>query len=96
MNQYFVYLITNKNNTVIYCGMTNDLQRRVFEHKNKLLKGFTSRYNCNKLVYFEEFEIYVDGFTRERQIKSGSRQKKIDLIISNNPDWMDLAEDWFE
>ena len=76
--------------------MTNDLQRRINEHKNKLLKGFTSRYNCNKLVYFEEFESYSEAFEREAQIKAGSRKKKIALIEKENKEWSDFALDWYD
>ena len=72
---YFVYMMTNKHNTVLYTGMTNDLQRRVSEHKQKLI-GFTSRYNVTKLVYFEEYDDVNDAIAREKQIKSGSRKKK--------------------
>ncbi len=83
--------MTNKNNTVIYTGMTNDLDRRVYQHKYKLIKGFTSRYNLVKLVYYEVYEHVYDAITREKQIKGSSRQKKIDLIESMNKTWNDLA-----
>ncbi len=85
--------MTNKNNTVLYAGVTNNLVRRVYEHKEKLTKGFTSKYNINKLVYFEETNSIEDAIKREKQIKAGSRQKKIDLINSMNPDWKDFYED---
>ena len=88
--QYFVYLMTNKNNTVIYTGVTNDLKRRVYEHKEKLIDGFTKKYNVNKLVYFEFTSDINSAIQREKQIKAGSRQKKIDLINSINPEWKDL------
>jgi len=91
---YYVYLMTSKNNTVIYTGVTNDLARRVYEHKNKVIKGFTSRYNINKLVYYEEFNDINDAIDREKQIKGGSRQDKIDLINADNSDWTDLSRDW--
>jgi putative endonuclease len=93
MKKYFVYIMTNKNNTVLYAGVTNNLVRRVYEHKEKLTKGFTSKYNINKLVYFEETNSIEDAIKREKQIKAGSRQKKIDLINSMNPDWKDFYED---
>lgn len=88
--QYFVYLMTNKNNTVIYTGVTNDLKRRVYEHKEKLIDGFTKKYNVNKLVYFEFTSDINSAIQREKQIKAGSRKKKIDLINSINPEWKDL------
>lgn len=84
--------MTNFTNTVIYIGITNDLVRRVYEHKNKILKGFTSQYNINKLVYFEEFEDALSAITREKQLKAGSRQKKIDLITKDNPNFNDLYD----
>jgi putative endonuclease len=88
--QYYVYIMTNKNNHVLYIGVTNDLRRRAFEHKEKLVEGFTKKYNIVKLVYYEIFEDIYLAFSREKQIKAGSRQKKIDLIESINPDWKDL------
>ena len=90
---YYVYLMTNKNNTVIYTGVTNDLIRRVYEHKNKLVEGFTKRYNVVKLVYYEIFDNPEIAITREKQIKAGSRKKKIALINSINPQWQDLYDD---
>ncbi|MFC2130697.1 GIY-YIG nuclease family protein [Bacteroidota bacterium] len=90
--QYYIYIMTNKNNTVLYTGVTNDLGRRVYEHKNKLIEGFTKRYNINKLVNYEIFERVDDAIAREKQIKSGSRKKKKELINSMNPDWEDLIK----
>ena len=87
---YFVYIMTNQFNTVLYTGVTNDLVRRVYEHKEGLIKGFTSRYKIKKLVYYEVFEGPIYAIEREKQIKAGSRQKKIDLIERLNPDWKDL------
>jgi len=84
--------MTNKNDTVLYTGVTNNLVRRVYEHKEKIIKGFTSRYNINKLVFFEETKNIEDAIKREKQIKAGSRQKKIDLINSINPEWKDLYD----
>ncbi len=89
---YYVYIMTNKKNTVLYTGVTNNLRRRVYEHKEKLIKGFTKKYNITKLVYCEVFDRIGDAITREKQIKGGSRQKKIDLINSMNKDWRDLYE----
>ena len=88
--QYYVYLLTNKNNIVIYTGVTNDLKRRVYEHKEKLVDGFTKKYNVNKLVYFAATNNVSSAIQREKQIKAGSRKKKIDLINSMNSEWKDL------
>jgi len=85
--------MTNKNNSVLYTGVTNNLVKRVYEHKEKLIKGFTSKYNANKLVWFAETSSIEEAIKREKQIKAGSRQKKIDLINSMNPEWKDLYED---
>ena len=85
--------MTNKNNTVIYTGVTNDLNRRVFEHKEKLVDGFTKKYKVNKLVYFESTNDVYSAIQREKQIKAGSRKKKIDLINSINPEWKDLQNE---
>ncbi len=87
-----VYIMTNTNNTVLYTGVTSDLRKRAYQHREKLIRGFTSRYNCTKLVYFEVFEGMYEAISREKQIKSGSRQKKIELIESVNEDWNDLYE----
>jgi len=92
--QYYLYILTNKYNTVLYTGVTNDLQRRVYEHKSKLLEGFTKKYNITKLVYYEIFEDANAAISREKQIKAGSRQKKIDLINSVNQEWKDLYEEF--
>lgn len=93
MKRYFVYILTNKINTVLYVGITNDLIRRIYEHKNELVKGFTKKYNVNKLVYFEEFSDPENAILREKQIKAGSRKKKLDLIMKNNPKFKDLYTD---
>ncbi|MFH1320702.1 MAG: GIY-YIG nuclease family protein, partial [Bacteroidota bacterium] len=87
---YAVYIMTNPRNTVLYTGSTNDLVNRVCQHKEKLVDGFTKRYNCTKLVYYELYGTYDDAGLREKQIKSGSRKKKIELIESMNPEWKDL------
>ena len=89
--QYCIYILTNQNNTVLYTGVTNNLPRRVYEHKAKLVDGFTKRYNVNKLVYYEVFEQVENAIFREKQIKGGSRAKKIALIKSMNPKWSDLS-----
>jgi putative endonuclease len=88
--QYYVYIMTNKNNNVLYTGMTNDLARRIWEHKEKQTSGFTSRYNIMKLVYYEIFSDPYNAIAREKQIKAGSRKKKLDLVNGVNPGWNDL------
>jgi len=90
---YFVYLLTNKTNTVIYTGVTNDLDRRLVEHRTKNEKSFTSRYKVTKLVYFEATDDINSAIIREKQIKGGSRQDKIDLINQLNPEWKDLSQE---
>ena len=94
-HNYYVYILSNKNNNVLYTGVTNNLERRMLEHKSKLNAGFTSKFNCSKLLYFEEFQWVDEAIAREKQIKVGSRFKKIELINSFNPDWEDLSNDWF-
>ncbi len=91
--QYYVYIMTNKHNTVLYTGVTNDLKKRTWQHKEKLVEGFTQRYNVTKLVYYEAVEDIRAAIAREKQIKGGSRQKKLDLINSINSDWRDLYDD---
>ena len=88
--QYFVYIMTNKYNTVLYTGVTGDLKKRVYKHKSKLTEGFTKRYNIVKLVYYEVFEGPEDAIHREKQIKAGPRRKKVNLIERINKDWADL------
>ena len=88
--QYFVYIVTNKHNKVLYTGITSDLKRRVYEHKEKLISGFSKKYNVTKLVYYEIYQDPENAILREKQIKAGSRQKKIDLINSVNGKWLDL------
>ncbi|HUI30191.1 MAG TPA: GIY-YIG nuclease family protein [Candidatus Acidoferrales bacterium] len=90
--RYYVYIMSNKTNTVLYTGMTNNLLRRVHEHREKLVKGFTARYHVTKLVYYEMTNDVRGAISREKQIKAGSRQKKIDLIVSMNPKWKDLHD----
>ena len=93
MKNYFVYILTNTNNKVLYTGMTNSLMRRVWEHKAKMIGGFSKKYNVDKLVYFESFNNPSEAIRREKQIKAGSRKKKIELINSINPEWKDLYDD---
>lgn len=88
--QYYVYIMSNKHNTVFYTGVTNDLKKRVYEHKEKLTEGFTKKYNITKLVYYEAVENIESAILREKQIKAGSRINKIKLIIGMNHNWKDL------
>ena len=90
MKDYYVYILTNKSRT-LYTGITNDLNRRLYEHKNKLIEGFTKKYNISILVYFELFNNPDDAIRREKQIKGWLRKKKINLIESTNPEWKDLS-----
>ena len=89
---YFVYIMTNKYNTVLYTGVTNNLVRRAWQHKEGTVSGFTSKYRANKLVYYEMYNDIKLALAREQQIKGGSRRKKLDLINGMNPDWKDLYE----
>jgi len=94
-NQYFVYIMTNQDHTVLYTGVTNDIQRRVIEHRSGKGGAFSKRYKIYSLVYFESGDDVTSAIAREKQIKGGSRQKKIELINSINPGWEDLYEKHF-
>ena len=96
MKSYFVYILTNKYNAVFYIGVINNLERRVYEHKNELVDGFTKKYKLKKLVYFEEFSNIRDALGREKQLKNWHRQWKINLIQSTNPSWKDFSVEDFE
>ena len=91
---YYAYLLTNWNNKVIYLGVTNNLERRLYEHKNKLVKGFTEKYNVNRLVYFEETQDVTAAIAREKEIKKWRREKKNQLVNRMNPNWKDLSSGW--
>jgi len=91
MSQAFVYILTNKKNTVIYTGVTNDLTRRVAEHKAQVGSVFTSKYHCSKLIYYEDSDSMFEAISREKQIKNRGRQWKVDLISAFNPGWFDLS-----
>ncbi len=91
MKQYFVYILTNKFNKVLYIGVTNNLERRMYEHKNKLIDGFTKKYNLKKLVYFQETNDVESAIKREKQLKNWHRDWKMKLISDFNPDWKDLS-----
>jgi putative endonuclease len=87
--------MTNKNNRVLYTGITNNLERRIYEHKNKIHKhSFASKYNCNKLVFYEKYSHIQQALLREKQIKAGNRQRKLNLIYDMNPNWVNLSIDW--
>lgn len=90
--KYYIYILSNYTNTVLYVGITNDLIRRVWEHKQKLAPGFTARYHVDKLVYFEEFTDSLSAIAREKQVKGGSRKKKLSLIVKENQNFEDLYE----
>ena len=96
MSNFYVYLLTNQNNKVMYVGMTNNLERRMYEHKTKMVPGFTEKYNVNKLVYFEETSDVSAAIAREKEIKTWRREKKNHLVVAVNPAWKDLSEGWFE
>jgi putative endonuclease len=87
----YVYFLTNHHNNVLYVGVTNDVIRRIAEHKTKINKGFTYRYNCDKLAYYEEFALMTDAIAREKQIKNWKREWKNELINNFNPEWKDLS-----
>jgi len=95
MKQSFVYIISNRKNGTIYTGVTSDLNKRIFQHKNKLIDGFSKKYGLDKLVFFEEYADIYNAIVREKEIKGWLRRKKIELIESINPNWNDLAESWF-
>ncbi len=90
---YYVYILANKHNTLLYTGVTNDLKRRVYEHKSKLGSSLTRKYNIDKLVYYEVLSDPYSAITREKQIKGGSRRKKVELIETENPAWKDLYDE---
>ena len=95
MKQFYVYIMASRSG-VLYVGMTNDLERRVAEHKDKLTPGFTATYNVNLLVFFETFPTALQAIEAEKKIKGWRREKKVKLVESNNPTWRDLSEDWTE
>ena len=93
MKEYYVYILANKSD-MLYTGVTNDLERRLYEHKNKKFEGYTKKFNINKLVYFEQTDDVTVAIAREKHIKGLLRSKKIELIKTTNPDFRDLSEDW--
>ena len=94
--QYFVYMMTNRWKNVLYTGMTNSLERRVWQHKNKTFPGFTKKYNCDRLVYYEIYGEIDQAIAREKQIKNWPRARKNAQVATLNPDWNDLAADWYQ
>lgn len=94
--KYFVYILTNYSETTFYIGVTSNLIRRIYEHKNKILRGFTSKYNLNKLVYLEQTNSIIAAISREKQLKNWHREWKLNLIKEFNPDFKDLSEDWLD
>ena len=95
MGQYYVYMMTSYRGT-LYTGVTNDLSRRVYEHRHKLVRGFTKKYNISKLVYWQVSASLESARAREKQIKGWRRSKKVELIETANPNWVDLADSWDE
>ena len=93
MKNMYVYIITNKNNNVLYIGVTNNLVRRIYEHKNHLLDGFSDKYNVEKLVYYERYNDEITAIQREKNLKHYTKKWKIDLINKFNPEWKDLYSD---
>ncbi|WP_158838335.1 GIY-YIG nuclease family protein [Polaribacter sp. L3A8] len=96
IHQYYVYLLASKIRGTLYIGVTNDLQRRVYEHKKGIKKGFTQKYGVNRLVYFETFQNMEEAITRENNMKKWKRDWKIKLIEEENVQWLDLASDWYD
>lgn len=94
-HQYYIYILASQKNGTLYIGVTNDLERRVLEHKQKINEGFTSKYEVNRLVYFESFQYINDAILREKRLKKWNRQWKINLIEEENKEWNDLSEDWY-
>ena len=94
IHQYYLYILSNKYNGTLYIGVTNNLERRIFEHKNQLVEGFSKKYKLNRLVYFETFQYINDAIRREKNMKKWKRQWKINLIEEANPTWKDLSKDW--
>jgi putative endonuclease len=95
MNHYYVYIMTSPSGT-LYTGVTNDLKRRVYQHKHKLIEGFTKRYDVTRLAYYEETQDVQTAIAREKEIKGWRRSKKLELIKSLNPAWQDLSDGWYD
>lgn len=95
VGDYYVYILANQRNGTLYTGVTNNLRHRVWQHKGKSIAGFTKRYGVDRLVYCEVFRNISNAIAREKQIKAGSRKKKLELIERDNPAWNDLSEGWY-
>lgn len=95
MKTYYVYIMSSKTGT-LYTGITNDIKKRIYEHKNHLIPGFTDKYNVDRLVYVETFGDALSAIAREKQIKRWQREKKVSLIDATNPKWSDLSADWYQ
>ena len=96
IHQYYIYILASKFNGTLYIGITNDLQRRIYEHKKGTKKGFTQKYGISKLVYFETFQDVNEAISREKNLKKWKRDWKIMLIEEGNKKWLDLAQDWYD
>ncbi len=96
MKQFYIYILASQKNGTLYIGVTNNLERRILEHKNKINNGFTTKYNVSQLMYFESFTSILDAIKREKQLKKWNRKWKIDLIELENKEWKDLAENWYD
>lgn len=95
MKNYFIYILASRKNGTLYIGITNNLQKRIYEHKNELLEGFTKKYGVKRLVYFEQTNDIQSAIQREKNLKKWKREWKINLIEMSNPEWKDLAVDWY-
>jgi len=93
-DSYYVYILTNINNTVLYIGVTNNIRRRIYEHKNKLIDGFSKKYNCTKLIWYKETKDIEAANLTEKRMKKWKREYKENLINKSNPEWKDLSKDW--
>jgi len=96
LKTFYVYILTNKRNNVLYIGITGNIESRVWQHKNKVEKGFTNKYNITKLIYYEEYSTASQAIAREKQLKNWKREWKFELIKENNPNFIDLSMDWQE
>ena len=93
---YYVYIMSSQRNGTLYIGVTNDLQKRVYEHKTSIIKGFTEKYGVSMLIYFEEFQQINQAIRREKNLKKWKRNWKLKLIEKRNPSWNDLSKDWYD
>jgi len=96
MKNYFVYILTNYNNNVMYIGVTGNLEKRIYEHKNKIIAGFTQKYNVDKLVYYETYSRIEDAIAQEKRLKGWKRERKNKLVETINNEWVDLSSDWYK